>query len=109
MLSVRHLPTAEPVHFPRLELPKLELCFHDGSRVWLRQVNNNPLVRQVEHKGEVTELDLCELAPGLQEEFHGAHAIDRPAVIFFTLRERFKNAVEFLQAVAALHSPRGVN
>lgn len=109
MLSVRHLPTAEPVHFPRLELPKLELCFHDGSRVWLRQVNNNPLVRQVENKGEVIELDLCQLVPGLHEEFHGARAGDRPGVIFFTLRERFKNAGEFLQAVAQLHAPGRVN
>lgn len=110
MLSVRHIPTAEPVHFPRLELPKLELCFHDGSRVWLQQINCNPLQRQVEHtKGEVTEVDLCQLVPGLHEEFHGAHAIDRPAVIFFTLREHFKNSGEFLQAVAALRSPGRVN
>lgn len=90
------------VAFPRLQLPKLELLFKDGSMLWLRQVGTDWLTRSIDHQGEVIEVDLRHLAPGLDAEVYAAAEHDRPAVIFFTLRQLFSTACDFVQAVLAL-------
>lgn len=88
--------------FPVLALPKLELCFKDGSRLWLRQVNSDPLQRSVEmpdKNAEPLRVDLRELSPTLERDFTLAHSSDRPGLIFFELRQRYSGAEQFLAAV----------
>lgn len=100
------LPVAAPqpeVVFPVLRLPKLEMCFADGSLLWLRQVSTDPLTRSIEHEGEVLQVDLREISPLLEDEVFAAKANDKAGLIFFTLRQRFKSAGAFVQTVQALH------
>lgn len=94
------LTSAKPeVTFPVLHMPKLELCFSDGSLLWLRQPTSDPLKRTFDHQGEVHEVDLTQLVPLLQDEVYHSAETDRPGVIFFTLRHRFKSAQAFIDAV----------
>lgn len=106
MPSLPTIATRKPeVVFPVLHLPKLELCFADGSMLWLRQVNTDPLKRAIDHQGEAIHVDLREISPLLEEEVFAAAEHDRAGIIFFTLRQRFKTACDFVQAVLALHQP----
>lgn len=107
MPSLPTIATRKPeVVFPVLQLPKLELCFADGSMLWLRQVNTDPLKRSIDHQGEVLQVDLREISPLLADEVYAADEHDRPGIIFFTLRQHFKSACAFVQTVQALHAPR---
>ncbi|MBL0918019.1 MAG: hypothetical protein IBJ14_04910 [Hydrogenophaga sp.] len=103
MVSLRPSSATPEVAFPTLQMPKLEMCFHDGSRLWLKQATNDPLQRHVHHQGEVLRVDLRRLIPGLEEEFCKAAPLDRPAVIFFLARKAFKSDAAFLAAVTGLH------
>jgi hypothetical protein len=98
-------PRKPEVVFPVLHLPRLELCFADGSMLWLRQVNTDPLTRSLDHQGEALQVDLREISPLLEDEVFAAAEHDRPGIIFFTLRQHFKTACDFVQAVLALHQP----
>lgn len=99
------LTSARPeVTFPVLNMPRLELCFSDGSMLWLRQASRDPLRRSFDHQGEVHEVDLGQLVPLLHEDVYQAADGDRPAVIFFTLRHRFTSAQAFVDAVLQLHA-----
>jgi len=101
------LARAKPdITFPVLHLPKLELCFADGSLLWLRQATNDPLKRNFDHQGEVLQVDLGELVPMLHEDVYQAVEPDRPGIIFFTLRHRFQSAQAFIAAVRGL-APQG--
>ncbi len=107
------MPTQQPIAaskpevvFPVLHLPKLELCFADGTLLWLRQVNTDPLKRSVDHQGEVLQVDLRDIEPLLEHEVYEAPEQDRPGVIFFTLRKHFKSAGEFVQCVQQLSAPQ---
>lgn len=91
------------VVFPVLDLPKLELCFKDGTCLWLRQVSSDPLQRTVDHKGELLQVDLRRISPLLEDEVYQAAPRDQPGVIFFTLRQTFKSAAAFIEAVQQLH------
>jgi hypothetical protein len=92
------------VVFHVLQLPKLELCFADGTLLWLRQVNTDPLTRAVDHQGQLLQVDLRDIEPLLEDEvFHAAHC-DRAGVIFFTLRKHFKSAGEFIHTVQQLQA-----
>jgi hypothetical protein len=94
------LSTARPaVAFPVLNMPKLELCFTDGSLLFLQQINNNPLKRTFTHNGQQVHVDLEALVPLLAAEVYAVRERDQPAVIFFTLRHRFKSAQAFIEAV----------
>lgn len=84
--------------FPRLELPKLELLFRDGSSVWLHQMQRDLCVRSVDVGGERIEVDLRDIAPQLDGEVPAAAPADRAGVLFFTLRHQFATAGAFLQA-----------
>ncbi|MDO8903994.1 MAG: hypothetical protein Q7V46_05395 [Hydrogenophaga sp.] len=97
------MPIAHPeVRFPVLQLPKLEICFRCGHRLWLRQVNTDPLVREIEHDGgQLTTVDLRRLLPDLSSEVDKAAPIDRAAVIFFNVRLHFRTREAFLDALAA--------
>lgn len=101
--SCSHIALKPEVVFPVLDLPKLELCFRDGTCLWLRQVNTDPLHRSVDHQGELLEVDLRRISPMLEDEVFQAPPRDKPAIIFFRLRERFKSAEAFIEAVHALH------
>lgn len=90
------------VRYPVLQLPKLELCFACGSLLWLQQINNDPLVRVIEHEGMVTAVDLRELCPGLEGDYIAARAGDRAGVIFFHVKLTFKTLHAFLEAAAAM-------
>jgi hypothetical protein len=110
MPSLPTIATRKPeVVFPVLQLPKLELCFADGTRVWLRQVNTDPLQRTIVHQDERLQVDLRDISPLLEDEVFHAAACDRAGVIFFTLRERFKSADDFIETVRHLRSPRRAN
>lgn len=87
--------------FPRLELPKLELCFKDGNRIWLHTFQTDQLRRSVDDNGESLQFDLCDLCSGLADDFQAACPVDRPAIIFFTLRHQFPSLDKFLAAVRA--------
>jgi hypothetical protein len=101
MLSTTLASSRPPVAFPVLQLPKLELCFKDGSRVWLHQVAAaQPLMRSIDHAGENLHIDLGHLVPDLAQEFDRTAPTDRPALIFFTLRQHFPTSEAFLLAVA---------
>ena len=107
------MPTQQPIAaskpevvFPVLQLPKLELCFADGTLLWLRQVNTDPLKRVVEHQGKPLHVDLRDIEPLLEDEVFHAAAQDRAGVIFFTLRKHFKSAGEFVQCVQQLSAPQ---
>lgn len=102
MLSTRDEHARPEVSYPRLQLPKLELCFASGSCLWLRQINNDPLVRLIEHEGQTTAVDLRDLCPSLEADFYKAKPIDRPATIFFSLRQQFRTVDAFLEAVRAM-------
>lgn len=94
------LASAQPeVRFPVLHMPKLELCFTDGSLLLLRQLSTDPMRRNFEHQGKAHEVDLSALEPLLREEVYHAPEGDRPAIIFFTLRHRYKTAQAFVEAV----------
>lgn len=93
-------PPTQPVSFPRLDLHALDLYFHDGSRVMLRQPGNDPLTRRVPHGDTHLDVDLRRLDAKLEKEYIQAAPIDRPAVIFFSLRHCHRNAHEFLNACA---------
>lgn len=96
------LASAEPeVAFPRLTMPRLELCFTDGSMLWLRQLKDDPMQRSFDYQGEELHIDLTDLAPYLHHDVYTAPELDRPATIFFTLRHSFKTAEAFVQAVRA--------
>lgn len=89
------------VRYPVLQLPKLEVCFRCGHRLWLRQVSNDPLVREIEREGATpTLVNLNRLLPELATEVSKAVPADRAAVIFFNLRLHFRTREDFLQAVA---------
>jgi hypothetical protein len=97
------LPQAHPeVRYPVLKLPRLEVCFPCGNRLWLRQVNSDPLVRAIEQDGsEATAVvNLSQLLPHLSAEVHEAAPLDRAAIIFFSPRLRFGTREEFLSATA---------
>lgn len=105
------MPTQQPIAaskpevvFPVLHLPKLELCFADGTLLWLRQVNTDPLKRSVDHQGEQLQVDLRDIEPMLETEVFHAAEHDRAGVIFFTLRKHFKSATEFVQVVQQLQA-----
>lgn len=105
------LASAKPeVRFPVLNMPRLELCFSDGSMLWLRQACSSPLRRSFDHQGQVLEVDLGQLVPLLHDEVYQATDGDRPAIIFFTLRHRFSSAQAFVDAVRQQHAnePRAV-
>jgi hypothetical protein len=97
MLLSAHAPSRPPVAFPVLQLPRLELCFKDGSRIWLHQISAvHPLVRNIDHAGELHRVNLADLVPDLATEFDRTAPTDRPALIFFTLRHRFASCEAFL-------------
>lgn len=97
-------PNAErpDVRYPVLKLPKLELYFACGSLLWLQQINNDPLVRVIEHEGNVTAVDLRELCPALEADYSDARASDRAGVIFFHVKLTYKTLPAFLAAAAAM-------
>ncbi len=97
-------PATPQVAFPVLHLPKLEMCFHDGSRLWLQQATNDPLKRLIEHDGQALQIDLRRLVPSLEKELYEVCAGDRPGVIFFCVRQAFKSADSFVAAVTAVQS-----
>lgn len=100
-----HQPPLAPetgVAFPVLQLSKLELCFRDGSRLWLRQITTDPLKRAIDHAGEELQIDLRRVDPTLENEVSLASHHDRPGVIFFTLRQHFKTDCDFIRAVQQL-------
>lgn len=101
-----HVASKPEVCFPVLHLPKLELCFKDGTCLWLRQVSEDPLRRCVDFDGESLHVDLRKISPLLEEEVHQAAPRDQPGVIFFTLRQKFKSAEAFIEAVQQLHGWR---
>lgn len=89
------------VRYPVLQLPKLEVCFRCGHRLWLRQVSNDPLVREIEREGAApTLVHLNRFLPQLSVEVAAAAPADRAAVIFFNLRLQYRTREAFLQAVA---------
>lgn len=99
-----HIAASKPeVVFPILQLPKLELCFADGTLLWLQQINTDPLKRSIVHQREVLQVDLRDIEPLLEEEVFHAPELDRAGVIFFTLRKHFKSAGEFINTVQELH------
>ncbi len=102
MAQLRPSTATPALAFPMLQMPRLEMCFHDGSRLWLKQATNDPLQRHIDHQGEVLRVDLRRLIPGLEEEFCKAAPLDRPAVIFFLTRMAFKSDTAFLAAVTGL-------
>lgn len=102
MLSPRHHPARPEVRYPVLQLPKLELFFACGSCLWLKQINNDPLVRLIEHEGQTTAVDLRDLCPSLEADFYKARRTDRPGTIFFNLRQHFRDLDAFLEAVRAM-------
>lgn len=87
------------VTYPILALSRLELRFNDGSQLWLHQAGTNPLRRTFDHEGQAHQVDLCQIVPQLHDEFYQAAENDRPAVIFFTLRHKYRTAQGFLEAV----------
>ncbi|MFC5498158.1 hypothetical protein ACFPOE_11480 [Caenimonas terrae] len=89
---------SERYHYPRLQLPKLELLFRDGSSVWLHQMRADLCLRSVDVDGERIEVDLRDLAPSLDDEVPAAAPADRAGVLFFTLRHRFDSAQDFVRA-----------
>lgn len=97
----------EPVCFPVLRMPKLEVLFADGSRLWLYQVGTDWLVRTFEHQDGVLKVDLRELMPELEREVNEAAEFDRPGTIFFLMRRRFASACAFVQEVLALREQAG--
>ncbi len=105
--SCTQVASIPEVVFPVLDLPKLELCFKDGTTVWLRQISADVLQRSVADRGELLQVDLRRLAPLLEDEVFQAAPHDQPGVIFFTLRHCFKNAEAFIEAVRQLHSGKG--
>lgn len=97
------LASAKPeVCFPVLHMPRLELCFTDGSLLWLRQTTPDPLKRSFDHQGETLTVDLGALVPMLHDEVYHAPEGDRAGVIFFNLRHKFKTAQDFIAAVRSL-------
>jgi hypothetical protein len=97
------MPIEHPeVRFPVLQLPKLEICFRCGQRLWLRQVSAYQLVREVEREGAPPiTVDLSRLMPDLQGEVDKAAPNDRAAVIFFNVRLAYRTREAFLHAIAA--------
>lgn len=95
------------VAFPLLKLHKLELCFADGTLLWLRQVSEDPLRRSMDLQGQEVQVDLRALVPTLEAEVMQAHEADRPGIIFFTLRQHFKSADAFAQQVRQHVAARG--
>ena len=102
MLSPNPETERPEVRYPVLKLPKLELYFACGSLLWLRQINNDPLVRVIEHEGNVTAVDLRDLCPSLEADYINARENDRAGVIYFHLKLTFKTLPEFLAAAAAM-------
>ena len=98
-------PAVLPPLFPRLELPRLELCFKDGQRIWLHATYADPLVRSIDHQGETLRVDLRDLSGDLSHCYDEAAPLDKPAVIFFTLRHQFKTLDAFTTAVRAHGRP----
>lgn len=88
--------------YPNLSLPKLELCFRDGQRIWLHACGLDQLSRSIDVDGESLQIDLCALCPGLADDYLQAHATDKPAIIFFSLRLRYPTLGAFLAAVSQI-------
>ena len=97
MLSQNSCAASAP-RFPRLQLPKLEVLFRDGSSCWLHQTKPDPCVRGIDIEGLRFEVDLRQIAPSLDHELAGAAPTDRAGVLFFTLRHQFTTLGAFLQA-----------
>lgn len=105
MLTQTPVAASKPeVVFPVLHLPKLEMCFADGTLLWLRQVNTDPLARYIDHDGQILHVDLRDIEPLLEDEVFQSPACDRPGVIFFTLRKHFKSAGDFINTVQQLQA-----
>ena len=105
MRATHSAPARQPVRFPVLQLPRLELCFACGSRLWLQQLNADPMVRVVDHEGQRTAVDLRRLFPDLEEEYFTAARGDQAGVIFFTVRRHFKSRDTFVEASRLLGNP----
>jgi hypothetical protein len=104
------LRSAVPPLYPLLELPKLELCFKDGQRIWLRAYTSDPLVRSIDYQGEALRVDLREISAELAHCYDEAVPLDKPGVIFFTLRHQFKTLDAFINAVRARgNTPRATD
>jgi hypothetical protein len=91
---------------------RYELQLLDGSLRWLHDVRRHLeepelYLRAVHRSGGVyTLVDLRKLAPSLAESLPFAPAIDRPGLVYYTLRHRFPGALQFdlaLREVQALH------
>lgn len=106
MRATQTAPARHHVRFPVLQLPRLELCFACGSRLWLQQLNNDPLVRVIDHDGQRTAIDLRKLCPDLEGEYAQVARGDQPGVIFFTVRQHFATREAFVEAVRLLGTAR---
>lgn len=98
MLAQTSQRAATTQRFPRLQLPKLELLFRDGSSIWLHQTRPDLCVRGIDVDGERIEVDLRDIAPSLDSDLVAAASPDRAGVMFFTLRHQFNTVGAFLQA-----------
>ena len=81
--------------------PKQEVTFADGSSLWLHRVDaiGGPdlFERRIEHDGHLGRyVDLRDLAPQLATDLPIAMTRDRPGIVFYTLKHRFKSAVDML-------------
>jgi hypothetical protein len=76
-----------------------EVMFRDGSAVVLHPVaqmgGQHPFQRCLVHRGHATVFDLRDLCPELGDELPVAYQKDRPGIVFYALRSRFPNAVDF--------------
>jgi hypothetical protein len=87
MLSHYQPTRTAPVQcFPRLQLPKLEVLFQDGTSCWLHQTRPDLCVRGVDIDGQRIEVDLREIAPSLDSDLAAAASPDTNSI------ERKRNA-----------------
>ncbi|MES2959772.1 MAG: hypothetical protein V4792_16405 [Pseudomonadota bacterium] len=90
-----------------------ELQLLDGSLRWLhevRRLQHEPdlFLRAVHRGGDVfTVVDLRRLAPELAEALPQAIHVDRPGTVFYTLRHRYRTALDLDNALRDLCSAHG--
>jgi|GEM_PF-5976851 len=93
---------------------RYELQLVDGSLRWLHDVRRHleepDIYFRAVHRGAgvYTLVDLRRLVPTLAESLPLAPAIDRPGLVYYSLRHRYPGALQFdiaLRDAQALHGP----
>lgn len=99
-LPIATSPRKAGVVFPVLQLPKLEMLFANGERVWLYQVGSDWLARTIKTPEGDLQVDLRDMLPAdVEADMMDAGQHDRAGILFFELRRRFKTAEAFIEAV----------